>query len=677
MASYFDSTMLGTPHPPSDDGRDLVRNRSVSPLASPRPSVDSSSTHPSHNAISLLANSASLQNVSRSGSLGSTMVQRNSAENSTIPVHQNGRLEKFRAYFRRKRQTTKADEPISWWWWWEILAIILSLACMCGLVVLLAKIDNIPLQSWWLPIAPNSLVAALITVAKASMMMSVASCIGQLKWRHFTIHSRRLTDLQLFDNASRGPWGSAILLWSLSFRVRVLVTFCFALITIVALGMDTSAQQVLTFPLRESPLKNVSIELGVANMYNSKGFLADTTYGDDIWVPNSDLLALEAAIINGAIGPAFKPYFTCPEPANRCEWNPFTTLGVCSTFADVTDVAVPNCSPEDAGGTINCTYSFPGILDFDNSSALVMSFNQENLGGAGLTTMIFQSKFNRGDDARLGSFMAVNASSNGYPIVKPTGLVPPPVQVYSGTFSWCAQTFHNVTGTQTDVNAGSVPSENLTFSSGSRNEDGYNEDGQINNTMGAHYYSYVSNSTGLLYNISEMAVSTLPNYLHTLLSATVKHNIYRTDIGPENQLLEMGFALQHSDLEKVVTGIAETLTNQIRSNNPGDNYNASIITGTAYFNETYIHVRWGWMTLPLVEVILTAFLLGLSIFITRKQPLLKDSVTALLVSGLRGWSDDELDVSRPLTQEKLDDLAEKIIAKLEVDEKGRVKFVKG
>ncbi|KAI0842302.1 hypothetical protein F5Y06DRAFT_259489 [Hypoxylon sp. FL0890] len=679
MALHFDSTVFGTPQPPSNDGGDLVRGRSVSPLVSSRPSVESLSTLHSQSATSPLTTSIRPQNASRS-SLSSNTLQRNSTNRPIDSGHQNGRSENSRANMQPKHPALKTNEPISWWWWWEILAIILSLACMCGLVVLLAKIDNLPLQSWWLPIEPNSLVAALITVAKASMMVAVASCIGQLKWRHFTIRPRTLADLQLFDNASRGPWGSALLLWSLSFRVRVLVTFGFALITIVALGMDTSAQQVLTFPLRESPLNNASIVLGVANMYNSKGFLADTTYGSNIWVPNSDLFALEAAIINGAIGPASKPYFTCPEPANRCEWDSFTTLGVCPTFADVTDVAVPTCSPEDNEGNLNCTYSFPGILDFDNSSALVMSYNQENLGGAGPTTMVFQSQFTQSNSAfsaRLGSFMAVNVSSNVYPTMTHSGLVPPPVQVYSGTFSWCAQTFRNVTGTQTDVNATSRLSESLTFNSASRSDDGYTDSGQINNTMGAHYYSYVSNSTGLLYNVSEMAVFTLPSYLHTLLSATVKHNIYRDDVGPENQLLEMGFALQHLDLENVITGIAETLTNQIRSSNPGDNYNASTITGKAYFKETYIHVRWGWMSLPLAEVVLTAFLLGLSIAITRKQPLLKDSVTALLISRLYGWSDDELDVSGALTQEKLDDLAEKITTKLEVGDVGRLKFVKG
>ncbi|KAI1081461.1 hypothetical protein F5B20DRAFT_65606 [Whalleya microplaca] len=53
-----------------------------------------------------------------------------------------------------KAKLSQASESMSWWWWWwwEILAMILSITCMCILITLLARIDNLPLQSWWLPI---------------------------------------------------------------------------------------------------------------------------------------------------------------------------------------------------------------------------------------------------------------------------------------------------------------------------------------------------------------------------------------------------------------------------------------------------------------------------------------------------------------------------------------------
>ncbi|KAI1081460.1 hypothetical protein F5B20DRAFT_65613 [Whalleya microplaca] len=500
------------------------------------------------------------------------------------------------------------------------------------------------------------------------MLVPVASCISQLKWSHFSLYPRRLVDLQLFDSASRGPWGSAVFLWNLCFRVRILVTIGFVFVTIVALGIDASAQQVLNFPIRESPLNNGSVELGVADMYYSKGFLKDTTYGGPIWQSNADLLALQASIINGATGSVFKPYFKCPAPASRCQWGIFTTLGVCTDFRDVTDVAVYNCGPQDQYGAINCTYSFPEMVDFDNlRDPMVMTWTQENEGGAGDSTMLFQSQFRASvsSNNRLGSFMAVNASKDGLPTRAHNGLAPPAVNVYSSTFEWCTQTHHNSTSSQSSINSGSMISEALT-------EIGGNE----GNLMGTEYYTYVANSTGLYFNITEMPILSLPAYLGTLLGATVRHNIYRPDSSPESSLLEMGFALQNSDLKTVITNIGDTLTNQIRSNNPGDNNNASLIMGTAFFEEPYIHVRWGWMILPLGDVALAALLFTISTIITRKQPLLKDSVIALLVNRLDGWSGEELGVSGQQSQAKLDDLAETMLAKLKNDGQGRLRFVR-
>lgn len=146
---------------------------------------------------------------------------------------------------------------------------------MGALTVILAKIDNIPLPHWWLPIQPNSLIAVLTTVAKSSMMLSVASCISQLKWGHFFQQPRKLVDLETFDEASRGPWGSATLLPLLAFRGPILFTSGLALVTIVSLGIDPCAQQVLEFPTQLTPLDNMTVEMGVANQYFSKGMRED------------------------------------------------------------------------------------------------------------------------------------------------------------------------------------------------------------------------------------------------------------------------------------------------------------------------------------------------------------------------------------------------------------------
>ncbi|KAK6856418.1 hypothetical protein PG995_006605, partial [Apiospora arundinis] len=507
--------------------------------------------------------------------------------------------------------------PTSWWWWWEIMATILSIVCMAALVIILVNIDNVPLPHWWLPIQPNSLIAVLTTVAKSSMMLSVASCISQMKWGHFSQHPRKLLDLETFDEASRGPWGSATLLWLLSFRTPVLFTSGLALVTIVSLGIDPCAQQVLEFPLQSTSLDNITAEMGVATQYFSKGMLEDPRRSY-IFVPNADLLNLQASIIGSAVGTVFQPHFSCPAPATRCYWEEFTTLGVCSDYRNVTSIAESNCTKQNRAGSINCTYTFPGMSD---------------------TTTLFGSLFHQSAKADVpifGSFTAVKPLDKGYPtMVNRTKLKPPPVQISYAELGWCEQQYRNVTATQAGISHADVKmtSERL-ISTGET----YLPDDPMNK-MGAFYESYKANSTGQIYNISRMA-SILPNVLEIILTSNVVNNIYRPDFD-RNIKLDLGYALLSSPFERVTVDLAAALTNQIRSVDPGDNYNATTIKGKAVYDETYIRVRWPWMILPLAEITLSALLLVASIIVTWGMPLWKTSGLAFLVSGR--WEEDEFD----------------------------------
>ncbi|KAI1457436.1 hypothetical protein F4805DRAFT_178983 [Annulohypoxylon moriforme] len=641
-----------------------VQEQSISPPVSSRPSVGShtSSHHSRQDAAPLPGVSIHSQSPSQS----TPVSQRNSLERNRKPAHQGRKFERLRTKLQLKISSTADTEPKSWWWWWEILAVFLSIACMCGLVGFLIRIDNLPLQQWNLPIEPNSLMAALITIAKASMMVAVASCIGQLKWRHFMIRSQRLSDLQLFDDASRGPWGSAMLLWSLcTLRVRAIVTFGFALVTIVALGIDTSTQQILKFPPRESLLTNATVELGAADTYASKGLSANQNYNISNRIDKSNLFTLESSIINGATGSVYKPYYSCPQPASRCQWGNFTTLGICSGFGVTTDITAVECVRDNVKNGLNCTYIVPKVGSTVGIANLTITWKIKG-GNSSLPfgTTHFESLFSPmfPYNTRIGYFSALNATTDGYARYNSsTGEYdPPPVNAYSGFLSWCSRTYNNVTSSQSEIYEEAVSTEELTLMiRGDEIEEVY----------------FVANSTGHIYKVQSEDIYNLGLYLSILLNTLLVFD--QGDSLPEWwDILDMGMTLRYSNMDQVMKGIADTLTNQIRSNKGGDNFNASTIKGEAFFEETYIHVRWGWMTLPLAEVLLTAILLVVSIVITRKQPLFKESVMALLMSELEGWSEDELDVPRPQTQEKLDELADKMTAKFEVDDTGRLRFEK-
>ena len=57
----------------------------------------------------------------------------------------------------------------------------------------------------------NAYVSVFAAVSKAALILPVSEAIRQLKWVRFQ-NEAPLWDLQLYDAASRGPWGAFMLL---------------------------------------------------------------------------------------------------------------------------------------------------------------------------------------------------------------------------------------------------------------------------------------------------------------------------------------------------------------------------------------------------------------------------------------------------------------------------------
>lgn len=117
---------------------------------------------------------------------------------------------------------------------------------------MLRIIDNTPLSEWKY-LEPNSLAAAYSTIIKACILYPVAQCIGQLKWIYFE-NPKKLSLLQRFDDASRGPWGAAVLLWKT--KGTALVASIGALVTIAIVAFDFFTQRSISFTTRSSVLRN-------------------------------------------------------------------------------------------------------------------------------------------------------------------------------------------------------------------------------------------------------------------------------------------------------------------------------------------------------------------------------------------------------------------------------------
>jgi hypothetical protein len=63
-----------------------------------------------------------------------------------------------------------------------------------------------------LDITVNAIISLATEFAKMSMSASVENLLSQLKWLWFVERPRKLIDLQAYDDAAHGPWGSTVLL---------------------------------------------------------------------------------------------------------------------------------------------------------------------------------------------------------------------------------------------------------------------------------------------------------------------------------------------------------------------------------------------------------------------------------------------------------------------------------
>lgn len=122
--------------------------------------------------------------------------------------------QKLEVHRRKVGRTThwKLRRLLSDLWFWEAVACMFVLAISAAIGQQLKSLDGqytaTRTRSW----SPTSALALAVTIAKAAMLMPVASAISQLKWHSFK-EKQELDNMDTFDGASRGVLGSLRLLW--------------------------------------------------------------------------------------------------------------------------------------------------------------------------------------------------------------------------------------------------------------------------------------------------------------------------------------------------------------------------------------------------------------------------------------------------------------------------------
>ncbi len=97
-------------------------------------------------------------------------------------------------------------------WTVEIISFTIALFSLAAVIGVLSHYNGEAMPNWPTGMTLNTLIALLTAIANAALASPLQQGLSQLKWINFKRESRPLTDMEAYDDASRGIWGSVKLL---------------------------------------------------------------------------------------------------------------------------------------------------------------------------------------------------------------------------------------------------------------------------------------------------------------------------------------------------------------------------------------------------------------------------------------------------------------------------------
>ncbi|KAF1952532.1 hypothetical protein CC80DRAFT_422473 [Byssothecium circinans] len=540
----------------------------------------------------------------------------------------------------RKLAGLNASENVFKRWIYEIVTWTISALCMAAIIVVLMNINNRSLAGRTTLVTTYSVLSKL---ASAALLLPTSEALGQLKWNW--LRSREIWDFEIFDKASRGAWGSILLLFRTKGRSLAALG---AALTLLLIANDTFFQQVVDLPERWSLESNRSSSIARIVRYEPQ---YDVTYKKDVQVSNMDQYVkptLERFFYgNGTqpvpFGNGTRPDIPLSCPSSNCTFPEYNTLGACSRCTDVSALLEFGCRTAKVdwvprlefgynlasfkypngsmcGYFLNLTSSMPVLMSGYMTSAISSTANASvgealllrilTLSDAYPSTPLWGGSVNFKDiQHALAKVIVVGAADgvdsvhrNVTPIAKECML------------AWCVKrvrsSYQYATYREEIVseflNTTSLPypwTSQVYTSVDVNGTEAFNlRDVDINPPGDAQSYGMRNDSHVNVYlNFDDI----FPSFLTAVNATTEPKFRYQTRIkGPLFRQIHMNPWVAPNNITHHFERLAMALTNLLRSSDSGEP-----VSGSAYKIETFIHVQWAWLTFPFTLLFLSLLFL--------------------------------------------------------------------
>ncbi|PVH91779.1 hypothetical protein DM02DRAFT_545137 [Periconia macrospinosa] len=563
-------------------------------------------------------------------------------------------------------------------WLLEIICWWVSAICMAVIIGFLVHYKGKRIPNWPGSLTLNAFIAILSKVSGAALILPVSEALGQLKWTWFQGHSKTMWDFEIFDNASRGPWGSFLLL--IRTKGKALAALG-ALITLFSLALDPFFQQVVDFPDRWA-LQGTNSSIPRAIAYDPR-YTLELRAGQIVAQQDQDIYVVAKKFFyeNGTqpveFGNGTRAEIPISCPTSNCTWPPHQTLGVCSKCADISSMLEFRCLNTTIDWVANLTAAgsegkyvngsvcghfliapglpgppimMSGYLKEDITSPAGRAKKGETL----LTRMLPLVDVYTKRPLLNGSihFKNVRNPINDFLVVSTANGVEGVLRndtpvAHECVLSWCVKTMQSsyflasfeekVIETFENNTEGPTPwsSSPLTSQGLSGADIWYNENVTIRAPRAfksSDIIEYgVVNST--FTKVASVFDDIFPSYYTATSPSSIPILRYKTYItnAPFQKTLDFNpwLGAANNNVTLHMERLATALTNVVRSvpNNPR-------ISGDAFSTVTYVEVRWEWLALPLALLALTLVFLVATIRKTAKEGVWKTSAIATLLYGL-------------------------------------------
>ncbi|KZM28520.1 uncharacterized protein EKO05_0005935 [Ascochyta rabiei] len=544
-------------------------------------------------------------------------------------------------------------------WFLEILSWLFSAVCMGAVIGVLIYLEGESLSKWTLEekthLTLNTYISILSKMAGAALILPVSEALGQLKWSWFLEHSKQMWDFEIFDNASRGPWGSMLLLLRTKGRALAAVG---AMIMLGSLALDPFFQQVVDFPERWALRNNLTGEIPRIARYEPV-LTKEFTQHREAGVYDKDLYPIVKEFFYGngtlpvAFGNGTRPDIPLSCPTSNCTWPEYETLAICSRCEDasaaldityacmettvdwsanwtgpITEEPYPNATV--CGHFLNATSNKPVLL-----SGYIASNETNTPGEALMMRAVPLTDFDTKEPLYgEGSVLFKNVR---YPLLDaliasaPDGLesvyhhkLP---TVHECILSWCVQTVsssyefglytENVTSEYWDTSSEPVAwpwqsfqvdidTVNLIYGQNITLQPSRSHTQHLDTAAKNALYT-VGNVT--IYNAMVIFDDFFPSTYTSAEASAVPLLRYKNYFnGPYTRTMTFNPWNAPNNLTRHMERLAASMTNVIRSSSTKQMFH-----GEAFSRENFVQVRWQWLTLPLGLLLISLVFLAATI----------------------------------------------------------------